>query len=153
MCYQFCSGTGESSHPINSSRKLVQIKKVSVRIQALKKGIYIFQTKFSVQRGCCIRSPLARKLLHVFLFHEDNTQRDLNNSSPWYACDLSLHWVSAMYVHYFWRYEHFSERQRHFLALRFYSYPGKSVTAQSTCYYNETHFYYQVNCAASDLPG
>ena len=45
------------------------------------------------QRGCCIRSPLATKLLHVLLFLEDNTQRDLKNSSPWYTCDLSLHQV------------------------------------------------------------
>ena len=39
---------------------------------------------------------------------------DLKNSSPWYTCDLSLHRVSAMSVHYFWRYKHFSERHFNF---------------------------------------
>ena len=33
-----------------------------------------------MKRGCCIRSPLATKLLHVVLFHEDNTQRELTKN-------------------------------------------------------------------------
>ena len=53
------------------------------------------------QRGCCIRSPLAAKLLHVVLFHDYITQPDIKKSSPFHTCDLSLHWVSAMSVHYF----------------------------------------------------
>ena len=34
------------------------------------------------KRGCCIRSPLATKLLHTILFHEDITQLEQKNSSP-----------------------------------------------------------------------
>ena len=94
------------------------------------------------KRGWCIRSPLVTKLFEVVLLSEDVTQRDLKNSSSWCTCDLSLHQVSAMSVHYFWRYEHFSERQRHFFALRFHSYLWSGCRAQSTCYYNKTHFYY-----------
>ena len=31
----------------------------------------------STQRGCCFRSPLATKLLHMVLFHDDFTQPDV----------------------------------------------------------------------------
>ena len=43
------------------------------------------------QRGCCIRSSLATKLLHVvlFLFHEDNSQRELKKIA------LGLHVIEA----------------------------------------------------------
>ena len=43
-------------------------------------------------------------------FHEDITPLEQKRSSP-YTCDLNLHRASAMLVHYFWRYEHFSVRQ------------------------------------------
>ena len=96
-----------------------------------------FWVSYIVQRGCCIRSPLVTKLFEVVLFREDVTQRELKNSSHWNTCDLSPHRVSAMSVHYFWRYEHFSERQRHFLALRFYTYLGRGpATAKPAEYYN-----------------
>ena len=39
----------------------------------------------------------AMKLLHVVVFHEDITQRDLKKASPWYTtCDLRLHQVSVI---------------------------------------------------------
>ena len=41
-------------------------------------------------------------------------------SMPWYTSDLSWHRVSAIWVLYFWSYEHFSERHFRFLALRFW---------------------------------
>ena len=62
--------------------------------------------------GCCIWSPLATKLLHVVLIHEDITQHYLKKSS---LGDKSLRQVLAMLVHYFWRHEHFSECHFHFL--------------------------------------
>ena len=63
---------------------------------------------YLVENICCIASPLATKLLHIVLFHEDITQLKQKNYSRWYTRDLSLHWVSAMLVHYFYRYENFS---------------------------------------------
>ena len=39
----------------------------------------------TLERGCCIRSHLATKLLHVVLFHEDITQRDLKKCRPRYG--------------------------------------------------------------------
>ena len=74
-----------------------------------------FVTKGAVELG----QLLVTKLFETVLLHEDITQLEQKNSSPWYTCDLSLHQVSAMYVHYFWKYEHFSERHFHFLALKF----------------------------------
>ena len=75
--------------------------------------IFIFRCSFygfpEYQRGWCIRSTLATKLLHIVLLHEDNTQQDLKNSSPRYTYDKNLHQLSAMLVHYFWKYAHFSE--------------------------------------------
>ena len=69
--------------------------------------IFIFRCSFygfpKYQWGCCIRSTLAMKLLHIVLLHEDNTQQDLKNSSPMYTCDKNLHQLSAMLVHYFWK--------------------------------------------------
>ena len=56
---------------------------------------------WSEKRGCCIRSPLVTKLFEVVLLHEDVTQPELKKSSPLYTCDLSLHRVSALSVHYF----------------------------------------------------
>ena len=70
---------------------------------------------FCVQKGLLHYVILATKLLYVILFHEDITQQDLKISSPWYTCDKSLHQVSTMSVHYFWRYDHFSERHFYFL--------------------------------------
>ena len=64
------------------------------------------------QKGLLHYVTLATKFLHVFLFHEDITQKDLKNSRLWYTCGLSPHRVLAISVHYFWRYEHFSERQK-----------------------------------------
>ena len=88
------------------------------------------------KRGCCIRSPLVTKLFEVVVLHEDITQRDLKNSSHWCTCDLSPHRVLAMSVHYFWRYEHFSECHFYFLALRFCSYLCKwSSWARPAEYY------------------
>ena len=54
-----------------------------------------------LQRGCCIRSLLVTKFFEVVLLHEDITQRDLKNSSPWYTCGLGPPQVLAMSVHYF----------------------------------------------------
>ena len=44
-----------------------------------------------IKRGCCIRSPLAAKLLHA----------DESNKSSHWLCNLGLHRVSAMSVHHF----------------------------------------------------
>ena len=33
------------------------------------------------------RSPLATKLVHIVLFHDDITQRDLKKSTTWYTCE------------------------------------------------------------------
>ena len=92
-------------------------------------GIFLLAFK----RGCCIRSPLATKLLHVVLFCEDNTQRDLKKSSPWYTCDLSLHRVSAMSVHCFGRYEHVTEPHFHFLWSDFVACSRNLWTTQIPC--------------------
>ena len=72
---------------------------------------------YFLKRGCCIRSPLVTKLLHTVLFHEDITQLEQKKSNPWYTCDWSLHRVSSISAHYFWRYEHFTERHFHFCGL------------------------------------
>ena len=74
-------------------------------------SIQIFSSKLAgtCQRGCCIRSPLGTKLCEVVLFHEDITQLEQKNSSHCYTCGLRPHRVSAMSVHYFWRYKQFSE--------------------------------------------
>ena len=89
----------------------------------------------TIQRGYCIRSPLVTKHFEVVILHEDITQRDLKNSRPWYICDISSHLVLAMSVNYFWRYEYFSERQRHLLALRLYSYQYRWLWARLAKYY------------------
>ena len=65
----------------------------------LQSNVVFYQMLSSIKRGCCIRSPLATKLFEVVLLHEDITQRDLKNSSPW--CDKSVHHVLVISVHYF----------------------------------------------------
>ena len=97
----------------------------------------------SQQRGCCIRSPLATKLLHTVLFREDITQLEQKNSSPWYTCDLSLHQVSAISVHYFWRYEHFTERHFHFSWSYFVACSKNLWTTQIPCI-NDNYSEYRV---------
>ena len=46
-------------------------------------------------------SEKYEKKKEAFNFHEDITQLEQKNSSPWYTCDLSPHRVLAMSVHYF----------------------------------------------------
>ena len=59
------------------------------------------ETIYNTAKGLLHCITLVTKLLHIVLFHEDITQPDLKSSSPWYKCDLRLHRVSAMLVHYF----------------------------------------------------
>ena len=104
-----------------------------VRIQHRSWERCIFFPRNLAQRGCCIRSPLATKLLHTVLFHEDITQLEQKNSSPWYTCDRSLHRVSVISVHYFWRYEHFTERHFHFSWSDFVACSRNLWTTQIPC--------------------
>ena len=95
-----------------------------------------------MKRGCCIRSPLVTKLYEVVLLREDLTQRDLKNSRPWYTCDLSLHRVSAMSVHYFWRYEHVTENHFHFPWSDFVACSRNLWTTQIPCNDNNCSEYW-----------
>ena len=87
----------------------------------------------SCQKGLLHYVTLATKLLHVVLFHDDITQRDLKKSSSWYTSDPSLNRVSAMSVHYFWRNEHFSER--HFRVWRS-DFANISTTTEASLIYS-----------------
>ena len=58
---------------------------------------------------------------------------EAKNSSPWYICDQSLHWVSAISVHYFWRYEHFTERHFQFSWSDFVAWSRNLWTTQMPC--------------------
>ena len=71
-----------------------------VSIGCFKRASRVFQGYF-MERGCSGLSHLVTKVLLVVLLQEDITDRDLKKSRPWYTCDLSLHQVSAMSVHYF----------------------------------------------------
>ena len=94
------------------------------------KGMNLLVNCNPSQRGCCIMSALATQLLHIILFHDDIMQLDLKKFSPWYTCDTSLHRVSAISVHYFWRYEHFSERHFYFSWSDFVAFSRNLCTIQ-----------------------
>ena len=83
------------------------------------------------------RSPLATKLLHIVLYQDDITQPDLKKSSPWRTCDLSLYKVTAIFVHYFWRYEQFSERHLNFSWSDFAVFSRNLWTTQIPCNNND----------------
>ena len=69
----------------------------------------------------------------VRLFHRSKTEGSKKKSSPWYTCELSLYQVSAISVHYFWRYELLSERHFHFLRSDF-------VACSRNLWTTQTHF-------------
>ena len=100
----FCNWGNVSNHKISSV--LCKLDMMSDNYQSCVNPNQVGEG----QRGCCIRSPLATKLLHGVLFPEDITQQDLKNLALGiqFTCDKKLHQVSAMSVHYFWSFEHFS---------------------------------------------
>ena len=85
----------------------------------------------------------------VVFFHEDITQQDLKNASPWYTCHKSLHKVPAMLVHYFWRYEHFSRDHFYISRSDFVACSRKLWTTQIPCK-NDNYSYYSVHRTQSD---
>ena len=76
--------------------------------------LYNWQKNCRATKGLMHYLTLATKHFEVVLLRKDITQLEQKNSSPWYTCDQSLHRVSAISVHYFWRYEHFTEHHYHF---------------------------------------
>ena len=99
-----------------------------------------------------VMSPLVTKLFLVVLIHKNITQLDLKKSRPWYTCDLSLHQVSAMSVHYLWRYEHFSERHFSFLWSDFVAFSRNLWATQIPCY-NDNYSNYRVHGTQNDQLG
>ena len=69
----FCNWGNVSNHKISSV--LCKLDMMSDNYQSCVNPNQVGEG----QRGCCIRSPLATKLLHGVLFPEDITQQDLKN--------------------------------------------------------------------------
>ena len=99
MSFQFLSCPFMSFQVLPSPSRSLQVLSSSFKsfhvwaLRLNRPGIYLNVVEFchNLQRGCCIWSPLATRLLHNVLFHDDITQPDLKKSSPWCSCDLSLY--------------------------------------------------------------
>ena len=105
--------------------------------------------RFCLVKGLLYYVTLATKLFEVVLLHKDITQLEQKNSSPWYTCDQSLHRVSAISVHYFLRYEHFTERHFHFSWSDFVAWSRNLWTTQMPCN-NDNYSEYMVHGTQND---
>ena len=78
-------------------------------------NIHQFQVSICMSVGVTVRRRrLDGRLAKTLVDHYFLPKPQLQPSNAWYTCNLSPHRVLAMSVHYFWRYEHFSERHFHF---------------------------------------
>ena len=57
-------------------------------------GVFKVDVEKTLERGCCVISPLVTKLFLVVLLHKDVTQRDLKKSRPYVIYNTPLLLIS-----------------------------------------------------------